>query len=556
VTTGTTGQLQAFGEAVPGGLAAATVATIAARVAKLPALPPDDRARYSVRRLTVSWLAADEARRAKAPAAVLAHPEKLGPTAIAHLHDLTTYLHWCEQERLDPLSARPADIVQYTLWRALHGHRQRTAKPATLARALTSLSSWYTCVAGSADPGLHLRNPVDGVDRPKPPRKSPTVGLTQLEVDVLLEQAAAVAERRAAAAAARPGSTKFALDHLAALRDHALLHLLANLGLRVNEALARDLGDLRFNAGGWRTLYYIGKRGEPSERAPHRDALADLDRYLAARAAAAGVAPDALTGPLFATTGTEGQPGRLTEAYVFRWLRRLAAAAGLPTADRLSPHSLRHALVTASREEGIPLQDVQDAMGHADPRTTQRYDRAGFNPARDPAQILGELRAQRRAPAGGAAPRPAPHTTAAAAARIPRVNAAAAARIIETAPLDDVVDVLADMPAEQAADRLDLVGSPRAGAVLAAMDETRAARLLSAMTGPAAAAALQHMPADAVARVTPRIPPGTPVLRDGRPVAATSPGPQDPSGGAALPAADPDPDAAHQPPRRAEFGDG
>lgn len=25
---------------------------------------------------------------------------------------------------------------------------------------------------------------------------------------------------------------------------------------------------------------------------------------------------------------------------------------------------------------GVPLQDVQDAMGHADPRTTRRYDRS------------------------------------------------------------------------------------------------------------------------------------------------------------------------------------
>jgi hypothetical protein len=33
---------------------------------------------------------------------------------------------------------------------------------------------------------------------------------------------------------------------------------------------------------------------------------------------------------------------------------------------------------------GVPLQDVQDAMGHADPRTTRRYDRSRHNLDRHP----------------------------------------------------------------------------------------------------------------------------------------------------------------------------
>jgi integrase len=33
------------------------------------------------------------------------------------------------------------------------------------------------------------------------------------------------------------------------------------------------------------------------------------------------------------------------------------------------------AFITGAREAGVPLEDVQDAAGHADPRTTRRYDR-------------------------------------------------------------------------------------------------------------------------------------------------------------------------------------
>ncbi|WP_369360909.1 tyrosine-type recombinase/integrase [Streptomyces sp. cg2] len=71
------------------------------------------------------------------------------------------------------------------------------------------------------------------------------------------------------------------------------------------------------------------------------------------------------------------QTGRpMDEPAAFRTLRRFAKAAGLPHADTLSPHSLRHSYTTAMLDKGVPLADVQDALGHADPRTTRRYDRA------------------------------------------------------------------------------------------------------------------------------------------------------------------------------------
>ena len=35
-----------------------------------------------------------------------------------------------------------------------------------------------------------------------------------------------------------------------------------------------------------------------------------------------------------------------------------------------SPHTLRHAFITAALDVGVPLRDVQEAASHADPRTT------------------------------------------------------------------------------------------------------------------------------------------------------------------------------------------
>ena len=42
----------------------------------------------------------------------------------------------------------------------------------------------------------------------------------------------------------------------------------------------------------------------------------------------------------------------------------------------VTPHTLRHAFITAALDAGVPLRDVQEEASHADPRTTMRYDRA------------------------------------------------------------------------------------------------------------------------------------------------------------------------------------
>ena len=54
-------------------------------------------------------------------------------------------------------------------------------------------------------------------------------------------------------------------------------------------------------------------------------------------------------------------------------VKRRMKDAGLPA--RLSPHSFRVTTITDLLEHGVPLEDVQQLAGHADPRTTRLYDR-------------------------------------------------------------------------------------------------------------------------------------------------------------------------------------
>src|ERR671930_158278 len=76
-------------------------------------------------------------------------------------------------------------------------------------------------------------------------------------------------------------------------------------------------------------------------------------------------------GPIFLRA--DGQ--RMDRHAAGRTVHRAAKKAGLAN-KRITPHTLRHAFITAALDAGVPLRDVQEAASHADPRTTMRYDRA------------------------------------------------------------------------------------------------------------------------------------------------------------------------------------
>src|ERR1017187_3868498 len=70
---------------------------------------------------------------------------------------------------------------------------------------------------------------------------------------------------------------------------------------------------------------------------------------------------------------------------------RLGARRGMPASDlvgHLGAHSMRHSFATLYLDAGGSLRDLQDAMGHADPRTTRRYDRARYSLDRSPGYAL------------------------------------------------------------------------------------------------------------------------------------------------------------------------
>jgi site-specific recombinase XerD len=222
----------------------------------------------------------------------------------------------------------------------VYGEMAATGKPrsdASRANVLSACGSFYVYavrlpgVDVAADPFAEVLRPT--VD----PDHSGTEGLTPEETGRLIR-------------AARALST----------RAYTVVVLLYVLFLRIDSLLALDIEDLHYDRG-HHVLQVTIKGGRKTAKPLPPIALDALVTYIGDRS----------TGPIFITrTGR-----RLAEAEVWKCLRRLAKRADLPQQDSIHPHVLRHGGITDSLENGAPLQDVQDAADHRDPRTTQRYNR-------------------------------------------------------------------------------------------------------------------------------------------------------------------------------------
>jgi hypothetical protein len=157
-------------------------------------------------------------------------------------------------------------------------------------------------------------------------------------------------------------------------RSAALVSLLVYNGLRIAEVLATDIEHFTHQRG-HRVLRIVRKGGKASTEPLAPIVLRALETYVGERT----------TGPLFLNTaGT----ARMSYSIAYKLIRRLATRAAIPSAHKISPHSLRHSFATELLAAGVPLQDVQDAMGHADPRTTRAYDRSRHNLDRHPTYTM------------------------------------------------------------------------------------------------------------------------------------------------------------------------
>jgi site-specific recombinase XerD len=182
------------------------------------------------------------------------------------------------------------------------------------------------------------------------------------------------------------------------VRTAALVAVLLFTGARVSEVIGADVGDLGTERGR-RVLRVTRGDGQRRSLTLPGPAAARIDAYLAERDGPRNPGRRQRQAPaepraLFATASGK----RLFAADVWRIVRRLAAQAGLPDelARHLGPEAMRHSFATLYLDAGGSLGDLQKVMGHADPRTTRRYDRARQLASRSPGDVVAAYLAARQ----------------------------------------------------------------------------------------------------------------------------------------------------------------
>lgn len=304
----------------------------------LPSPLPDE-----IQRLTMEWLISF-----RSPA-----------TRRAYRVHLSQWLAFAASVGIDPLSASRGDGSLWARWLEMP---PRSSKPATVAVKLAAVSSWYTYL--SDEDALPLSR-FTATARPRLDRShSETRGLTEAEARAMV-------------------ATGDADRSPCALRTSAMIRVMLALGPRVAEVSDLEVASLGFERG-HRTLRIVGKgRKARLRNLPPATAVA-VDRYLVARARAAGATVAELEGPLFVTSS--GRP--VSRRYLFDLVRRIAKDAGLEQPESVTPHSLRHTFATLADERGAPISHLQDALGHASSATTAVYIHARNRLEQDPSQLV------------------------------------------------------------------------------------------------------------------------------------------------------------------------
>lgn len=149
-------------------------------------------------------------------------------------------------------------------------------------------------------------------------------------------------------------------------RDDALLRLLYNTGMRVQELVDLDVNHLRFNRP-W-SIRIFGK-GRKERTCPlWRETVAAIKAYLEKR----GARLDAAT-PLF--TNRDGD--RFTRFGIRHIIaRRVSAAAeSCPSllTRRVTPHTIRHTTAMHLLQSNVDLNMIRSWLGHASIETTNGY---------------------------------------------------------------------------------------------------------------------------------------------------------------------------------------
>lgn len=166
-------------------------------------------------------------------------------------------------------------------------------------------------------------------------------------------------------------------------RDYAILRLIAAYGVRIGQAIHLRLRDIDWPLA---LIYFPAEKGCKALSFPILPEVAEaLLSYLRERGEAPGIEEVFLT-----VRGTQRPLG--VNNHLGSALKSYYRRAGL-RATRCGAHPIRHAFATRLMEQGTPLKDIADLLGHRSIETTFLYTKVDLERLRMLAADWPEVKA-------------------------------------------------------------------------------------------------------------------------------------------------------------------
>lgn len=258
-------------------------------------------------------------------------------TQEAYGRDLKDFLSFLESRGAGFATADRAMVEDYLVQCEAIG-----LATATKARRLSSIKQLYRF---AFEEELRKDNPAIQVRGPRKDKRLPK-SLSLQEVEQLLQTAHTMPKQRA--------------DKM---RLTCLMDLLYATGMRVTELVSLPVAAVRGNPD---MILVRGKGGKERMVPLSPDARDAVILWLSVRDQ-----DEAHTKSTFLFP-SRGKQGHLTRIWFFQQIKKLALMAGI-NAEKVTPHSLRHAFATHLLAGGADLRSIQTLLGHADIATTEIY---------------------------------------------------------------------------------------------------------------------------------------------------------------------------------------
>jgi integrase len=256
-----------------------------------------------------------------------------------------------------------------------HLDQELDQAPKTLNHRISALSGFFEFAREAAAAGklpILVHNPAhkDFIKRPSTDPVEETAALSARNARKLMELPNGGDENG-------PGA-------VLALRDRAILKFYLFTGARIRTGCLLDVSDFHFDEEDPKIRIQEKGRGKSKRSIGiHIEAAEAIREYIAGATLSSG--------PLFRARGNSRSlklaPRRigltamyqLIQSYLERLPRSMKAEQLEDGTEReqcvYTPHSLRATTATLLLKSGVPLEEVQELLGHKNPQTTQIYDK-------------------------------------------------------------------------------------------------------------------------------------------------------------------------------------